>query len=900
MTLVGRDAETDALKNFYSECVNGKGLVTVIRGPVGSGKTALLESFAERAAALGALFLSATGSRAESSVPLGILDQLLQDSPLPDSPLPDSAASALTEGPRPTVRLFEYMRTFISGLAARQPVVIAVDDVHYADADSLRFLSYLARRLGDLPVFIVLTECPQMLPTDRALYAETVSQGNCRRLCLEPLSLPGVGSLLGEYVDAELAQLLAPACYSLTGGNPLLVHALGEDSRLSVSRSSARLVPRRAFRSAIVTCLYRYEPKTVELAQAMAVLAEEPASSLLGEILGATAESITQGIDLLNASGVLVSGSFRHRAARRAVVDHMTADERGRLHDNVALALYKAGGAPVAVADHLILARAADAPWAVTILQEAAEQSLADGDRHRAIRYLVKAESLCGDERQRADTRFALARAEWPANPERAGRRLAALADEALDNLLSGECVTELASYLLWAGEASRATGILTALDRARDDGAPSTRRQGAGLRSALDFLYPESAGQVLSAARGGRRSAGAPDHRHDGGRVAADDAERVLQERGQGDPALILVSRALTTLIYEGMLDRAAFWCKVLLKESGSPSDSPFRHSLLTGFLAMTEIRWGDLAAAEDRAHTALTLLTRKAWGVAIGVPLSSLLLVAAAAGRFDDGAGYLQVPVPDAMFGTCYGLFYLHARGEYYLASGRPEEALADFLGCGERMVAWGLDLPGLVPWRTKAAEACLVLGDSLRARQFARDQLVKAGPGPTRTRGISLRALALTSHVSERTGLLREAAEILRDAGARLELACTFSELSGAHRALGEHARAEWAARQARNLAEQCGIREQRGILEPGAGGDGERVDQSEAPPVRAVSAKSLARLSDAERRVASLAAYGYTNAEISSKLYITVSTVEQHLTRVYRKLGVPGRGDLPVQM
>jgi DNA-binding CsgD family transcriptional regulator len=59
-------------------------------------------------------------------------------------------------------------------------------------------------------------------------------------------------------------------------------------------------------------------------------------------------------------------------------------------------------------------------------------------------------------------------------------------------------------------------------------------------------------------------------------------------------------------------------------------------------------------------------------------------------------------------------------------------------------------------------------------------------------------------------------------------------------------------------------------------------------------------SLRELSDAERRVAALAARGHSNREIGSRLYVTTSTVEQHLTRVYRKLGVAGRGQLPVEL
>jgi DNA-binding CsgD family transcriptional regulator len=164
-------------------------------------------------------------------------------------------------------------------------------------------------------------------------------------------------------------------------------------------------------------------------------------------------------------------------------------------------------------------------------------------------------------------------------------------------------------------------------------------------------------------------------------------------------------------------------------------------------------------------------------------------------------------------------------------------------------------------------------------------------------SRTRGISLRALALTSHPAKRTALLRESAEMLRDSGARLELAYTFTELSNAHLALGEHGRAHWAARQARNLAERCGARTLADLPDAGGRGSSPEAGPGAGPEV-SPGTRLLPQLSDAEQRVAMLAAYGHTNGQIARKLYITVSTVEQHLTRVYRKLGVASRAELPI--
>jgi DNA-binding CsgD family transcriptional regulator len=913
--LVDKDGEIAALGALLGDCARGKGSVAVIRGPVATGKTTLLHAMAEQAVAAGAIVLGAVASRAERGLPLGVLDQLFRGRPLPAAIAPRVAELMENRGligtaPEPEqetvslvlARVFDAMLTLLAELSEGQPVVIAVDDLQYADVASLQCLSYLARRAASSPILMVLAEGTHMLPADQLLHAEILRQGNCRCIPLAPLPPSGVARLLAAHVDAATAQRLAPACHALTGGNPLLVNALGED---------AGLVPRGAFRSAVVTCLHRYEPELVELAEAVAILGENATLSLLGELMAISPESVAYGIDALEASGLLESGRFRHAQARQAVLGQMTADERAATHGRAARALYRTGAASATLAAHVVAAYRIGTRWAVAALQEAAEQALAEGEARRAIDYLRRAESECADDRQRAAIRFSLACAEWPIDPECAARHLSALVADAHAGLLASKCLGELAYYLMWVGDTNHAAEILATIDIGPASPPPGQAEFPAHqltIRSPLDFLYPDlatRARRVVQEAKGldlkgpaAKGPAQAAARLRPQRTAAGTDseavlivAERILSERSLDDRTLASITTALMALICEDLLDQATSWCDILLRESAASRGNPFPHALLTAFLAIIETRRGNLSAAENHARAALALLTKKAWGVAIGAPLSSLLLAATASRKHEDAAACLRMTVPDAMFGTFYGLLYLYARGEYYLATGRPHAALADFTDCGDRMIRWELDLPGLVPWRIKAAEAHLVMGNSPEARELSREQLAQAGPRLSRTRGISLRALALTSHPAKRTALLRESAEVLRDAGAQLELAYTFSELSNAHLALGEHSRAHWAARQARNLAERCGAQTLQTALS--------KVDTGR-PEAGGVDTKLIGQLSDAEQRVAKLAAYGYTNGQIAHKLYITVSTVEQHLTRVYRKLGVAGRAELPVEV
>lgn len=130
------------------------------------------------------------------------------------------------------------------------------------------------------------------------------------------------------------------------------------------------------------------------------------------------------------------------------------------------------------------------------------------------------------------------------------------------------------------------------------------------------------------------------------------------------------------------------------------------------------------------------------------------------------------------------------------------------------------------------------------------------------------------------------------ILEESGDRLQLAGALADLGATHARAGRFDRAETLLGRAAGLAEECGTpdpaEELRSALPVPIGSA-----RSEHGPAERV----FHLLSPAERRVAALAARGRTNKEISDRLGITVSTVEQHLTRIFRKLGVRARGDLP---
>jgi ATP/maltotriose-dependent transcriptional regulator MalT len=365
--------------------------------------------------------------------------------------------------------------------------------------------------------------------------------------------------------------------------------------------------------------------------------------------------------------------------------------------------------------------------------------------------------------------------------------------------------------------------------------------------------------------------------------------AEQVLQTSRLSDITLGPLVAALATLIYAERLDRAEPWCDRLVEEAAARR-SPTWQAVFAALRAEVAARQGDLPVAERQARAALTHMSPQSWGVAVGGPLATLVVATTAMGKYDEAERHLSQPTPKAMFQTPFGMHYLHARGRYHLATNRLHLAVADFTACGDLMDRGGMTHAGLVPWRTEAAQAYLQLGQTRRARALVDEQLRRLPPGHSRTYGITLRLLAATSELGQRPKLLGKAAAILERSGDRFELAQALADLGQTYRALGESNRARMTVRRAHELAKACGAEALCWTLHSGDLGLDMPLQVRPGPDGHPV-------LSDAERRVAALVIKGNTNREIARKLYITVSTVEQHLTRVYRKLRVQCRTDLP---
>jgi DNA-binding CsgD family transcriptional regulator len=366
--------------------------------------------------------------------------------------------------------------------------------------------------------------------------------------------------------------------------------------------------------------------------------------------------------------------------------------------------------------------------------------------------------------------------------------------------------------------------------------------------------------------------------------------AEQILRESSLGQNGrLPQATAALLTLFWGDRLESASYWCSQLIAQT--PRSKPNWQAMLEALQSIIHASQGKLVSAAAHAQSALTIINLRSWGAFICLPLAGIIEATTTMGQYCEAEKYLQVPLPPAALDTLPGLHYLMARGRYFLAKDRPYSALNDFEACGSRINCWNLELRGLIPWRADAARAVLMTGDAEQARELVTEQLELLDTEHFGARGRSLRVLSAIHNLENRPSLLREAVDQLQESGDLIELARAFADLNQAYQDLGEYGHARSIARHAYRLAQHCGAEEMTQSLATS-------VDAATVhlPQQNMIAATGFDKLSATERRVAELAARGYTNRQIATKIQVTSSTVEQHLTRIYRKLGISSRVDL----
>jgi DNA-binding CsgD family transcriptional regulator len=861
-----RYSRDDLAGALFDELTQGWRNVLLIRAGSGLGKTDLLDRFTVRAVASGYTPLRAAAKYAERGYAFGLVTQWFDDLAAATGAghgiarLLDTAAvaasRALADGnpdDPAAVRLLQKLYLELADGARPGPLFLQVDDAHRADSASLRFLQHVVRRMPGTPLRLALVDNVDVDWPMPGFHNELLHHRHVRRHGLTPLSESEIAEFVRRYAPPRPAPGLAADYRHLSGGNPALLRALAED------HDHHGRPHRDGYGRTVLRCLRRGDPLALRAVQAAAVLADDASPHAVVQVLDAPPDELGRSLANASATGLLLDGRPRHPAAVEAILDDLSPADRKSLNRRAAAARRRP-------------APAVDLAPAVDRLQTA----LAASEPYGA----------------RAELRSELAQLESVISPRAAARHLSALiAAAGLGHLTAGHRMA-LVRHLLWHGRNAEARTVIVAL---RADGpAPDAAAFEQWLRctspglAAVHVPAPTGRGDAGS----WLSRVGALSYRLvDGDRAgAAGLAGAILDDLDPGHGGVWAQEAALLAFAALNRADRAAAVTAAYdrLLEDGVVQQSPAWQALLAGARAEAELRVGNLAVAVDHAQVALTHLTRRSWGVVVGQPLGVLVTALSRAGEFEQAAQWLALPVANALATSCWGLDYLSARAYHRLDTGNVKAALDDFRVCGRLHDRWGLDEFPLAPWRVGAAEACLKLGAIQEAHRLLAEQ--RTHGRNARFEAHALRLQAETTSGAPAVAHLTRALELFEAGGDRYEQARTLAQLSRAHQASDETARARLAVRRAWHLATTCEAAPLLQYLLAAKAGESPVTPKQAEPP-------EAADLTGSERRVACLAVLGYTNREIAEKLFITPSTVEQHLTRLYRKLDVSNRRDLP---
>jgi DNA-binding SARP family transcriptional activator len=462
---VGRDAELGALRRLWSGVRAGQGArIALVVGEPGIGKSRLVREFAVSAAGDGAVVLHGSADE-DLLVPHQHLVEALAHYLAVAAPselrrrvepraadlapvAPGLAAGVPPESERPEsrrYRLFEAVAALLSELAAESPVVLVLDDLHWADQSTAALLRHALESRPDMRLLVLATLRP--VEATRAGALAEALQRLAQQHLLERLVLPGLGdvdvaTLSRSLAERELSTELVQAIADEAGGNPFFVQEIvrhigetdGPDGVLALAGFD---VP-DGVREVVNLRLARLDDACVRLLTLAAVLGTEfelapleQVSDLEGEDLAAALdEALSAGLVLESNAGDHERFAFSHALVRRTVLGRLTHAHRRRIHARVAEALKASRGdaALLQIAHHLCEALpAADREEALDYATRAAEHALAGLAYAEAVELFTRAMSLLerddGRRRvvalKRALAYQALFHAVWDAGPAR-------------------------------------------------------------------------------------------------------------------------------------------------------------------------------------------------------------------------------------------------------------------------------------------------------------------------------------------------------------------------------------------------------------------------------------------------------------------------------------------------
>ena len=898
--IVGRTPELAAL----SESVPERRSLVLTGGP-GIGKTTLWEAGVDAAREQGMRVLSARPTGAEAQLSFAALIDLCDEIDAADLPAPQRSALevALLRAPPGAAPPEPHaiglgLLSVLRRLSGREPLLVAIDDVQWLDAPSSAALTFAARRLEDERVSFLLAKRPGRV----SALEQAIERRGLERLTVRPLSFGAIRRLLAERLGLTLSRHLLRRITDSTLGNPLFALELG---RTLAEQGMPELGEDLPVPDAVEDVLGTRVARLPDAARGVLLAVALSGELRTGELAAVAGQA---AVDDARDAGVLVADGDRVRAAHPLLA--AAAKKRSRVSERRALHLALAGAVEDAElrALHLALSTAHADPQLSAVVAEAAALAAARGARQEAVQLAEHALRLApADSEARSERLLALG-----AYLEVAGevQRISDLLRPELDSFAPGAPRARAWLLLAEGGDVRTLPDLLEHLDRAFEEG-----RDEPGLRA--EALAKKSIHACASAVSRVRLAQMWALEAVSDARAGAAGAERLALTALAW--AHILGGRPIDELCarYDAVSDAAPFLAESPERLAGLRlswrGDMREARPALMRLLALADEQGEPVSYAIVRAHLCDLELRAGEWDAAarllaewaesserhlIVPPMYERAQAQLAVGRGlpDEAASWAQKAL-EACAATGSRWEELDTQvtlGTVALLAHEPAQALGRLRPVWEHTVREGVEDPGMFPVAPELVEALVLAGELDEARTVVRRlrDLSERQEHPwglaTAKRCAAVIELAADEYDEGRAAALHEAAEAYAELGLRFDHARTLLALGRAQRR-----RRKWRA--ARGSLERA-VAAFEALGSPGWAGEA----RSQLERVGARGQRAAGELTPSEARVVALAAEGRSNKEIAGTLFVTVHTVEVHLSKAYRKLGVSSRGQLAARL
>jgi DNA-binding CsgD family transcriptional regulator len=911
-----RDEELHAVDDLVNELNAGRPRVLVFRGERGTGRTALLRAAALRTHET-ATVLPASCHPTERDYPFAMVNQLFSR----PAHTPDQVPADGTGAVHGVLNnLFQATRS----MAMTRPLVIAIDDIGAADPQSLQWCAYLARRLGGLPVAMILT-ATDLDPAGDELIRALESLEYARVITPRPLCGHCVGGVLEERYGVPIHERFVQACQNVARGNPSVLNTLARrlmEAEVAPDEAGATEmceITAATLSETTLRWLDDRDPDTLRLAEALAILGRdgdlETAAMLWGkgELYAGQARTMLVRAGLIEPVG---RDRFVHSVVREAVLTQHGPERRAELHARAASLLDRLGAAPQQTARHLMSASPANQQWVISLLRRAAQEATVEGDWPQASRYLRRALAEHDDPGQSlvqllmaelgaAELHQSLPRGTRHIHSAlRLGQQLDCRDTTLVTVANAAFTVAAPVSAVIFTDAAKQRARELTDTRRTASIGGEQFTRdrdellataaqalvagQPAGTRLAVRFAAQMPASAVagpLTAAVAVATAASGRTRARVARLLARTNAHATAGDCPAGSSCLPLIALAHA---WAGRLTEAQRWAR------SAVSMARHRCSLLEEAFALLTasdiaFRQGHLDRALDRATSAMQQARQCGADDLLAASAAAAARVRLEYDEIDTARLLLhQHPSTPTMHPLLWATYTITA-GTLATADGRDNEALRLFLEAGRRLTAHGIANPACAPWRSLAAARYTSLGQVDAARELIAQEVRLARRwGEPGSLGSGLSVAARLGGQPSVHDLHVRAVDLLAATEMRLEHARALLRQGAAEQSVGDTAAARETFGRALDVAVTCGAVRLSTEIRSRVRGDGRRLQP------RAAAGRPT--LTAGERRVAELVVCGMTNLEVANALSISKRTVDTHLAHAYRRLGIRNRAGL----